>query len=181
MAAQRTRKSATRDSMRPNELMDWVRCRRYGGTAMASRRQQPGVEAGAREGGEEEEEQQGEEEEVGDMREADLGEGERGVHADVRAATQQVAVVGDEDERGEAERLAELLQHSSILLARHFLGLDFLEEEEDAAVVEGLTVEQAEAAGAGVEESRLRRESRRGRRGRGGGPGTWGRRRGPTR
>jgi len=76
---------------------------------------QPGIEAGAREGGEEEEEQQGEEEEVCDMGEAELGEGEWGVHADIRAATQQVAVVGDEDERGEAERLAESLQHSAVL------------------------------------------------------------------
>ena len=77
---------------------------------------QPGVEAGAREGGEEEEEEQGEEEEVRDMREADLGEGERGVHADVRAATQQVAVVGYENERCEAERLAELLHGNSLMV-----------------------------------------------------------------
>ena len=76
---------------------------------------QPGVEAGARECGEEEKEQQGEEEEVGDVRIADLGEGEWGVHADVRAATEQVAIVDDQDERGEAERLAKSLQHNSSL------------------------------------------------------------------
>jgi hypothetical protein len=83
---------------------------------------QPGVEAGARECGEEEEEEEGQDEEVGDMRIADLGEGERGVHADVRAASEQVAVVGYEDEGGEAERLAELLQHSSILSEGIFSG-----------------------------------------------------------
>ena len=42
MVVQRTKKSATRDSMRSKELMDWVRCSRYGGMAMASRRHSQG-------------------------------------------------------------------------------------------------------------------------------------------
>ena len=81
---------------------------------------QPGIEAGAREGGEEEEEQQSDKENVGDVRVAELGEGEWSVHAYVGAATEEVAVVGDKNERGEAQRLAELLQHSSILLEAIF-------------------------------------------------------------
>ena len=56
---------------------------------------QPGIEAGAREGGEEEEEQQSDKENVGDVRVAELGEGEWSVHAYVRATPEQVAVVGD--------------------------------------------------------------------------------------
>ena len=115
MAAQRTRKSATRDSMRSKRIDGLGALQEIGRDGDGEQKAQPGVEAGARECGEEEEEQQGEEEEVCDVGEADLGEGERGVHADVRAAAEQVAVVGDQDERGEAERLAELLQHSSIL------------------------------------------------------------------
>ena len=55
------------------------------------------------------EDQQAEEEDVGDLCEAGGAEGEGDVHADIGAAAEEVAEVHDEDERAEADALAEEL------------------------------------------------------------------------
>jgi hypothetical protein len=72
----------------------------------------PGIVAGAREGGQQEEEEGGDDEDVGDLGVADSAERERGVHAGVGAAAEQVAIVHAEDKRGETEALAEPLEQA---------------------------------------------------------------------
>jgi hypothetical protein len=69
---------------------------------------QPVVEASALDGDEDDEDEEAEEEDVGELGEDDAGEGKGDVHAYVRAAAEEVAVVDDEDERGEADGLAKL-------------------------------------------------------------------------
>ena len=81
----------------------------------------PGIEARARERSDDREEQQTEQKDVGQLRIDDAVEGEGNMHARVVAATQKVAVVHDEEDGGQADALAELLQH--------LIRLVFCEEE----------------------------------------------------
>jgi hypothetical protein len=80
-----------------------------------------GIEAGALQRGEDGEDQQAEQKDVRELREADAGERVGHMHAHVRAAAEQVAVVHDEEDGGEADGLAELLARSRLAAARAHL------------------------------------------------------------
>lgn len=118
----------------------------------------PGIETCAHGHGEHDEEQQRNQQDVGDLRVADAREWLRGVHADICAAAEEVAIVDDQDERRKSEALAELLQHQSIFSCGAALDLlrncclYLFEEEEDAAVVQCLSVERVKTASACSEE-----------------------------
>jgi hypothetical protein len=70
----------------------------------------PAVEGRATEGDEDAEEEEGEDEDVGDVGQTDGGEGDGRMHAGVGASAEELAVVGDEDEGGDADALREFFE-----------------------------------------------------------------------
>lgn len=83
-----------------------------------SEKAHPRIESRAFCQGEDDEEQQAHQQDVGDLRVTDAGNGLRGVHTYVCAATEQVAIVADRDERRESDALADSLQHPMIFSKR---------------------------------------------------------------